>query len=46
LDAKLAARTLMASSFFHVFTAELLGESRRFDAKGVVGLVIGGKIRG
>jgi hypothetical protein len=43
LDAKLAARTLMASSFFHVFTEELLGQSLRLDAKGVVGLVIGRK---
>ena len=41
VNAKVAARTLMASSFFHVFTEELLGDSGRFDAKGVVGLVIG-----
>jgi AcrR family transcriptional regulator len=43
INAKLAARTLMASSFFHVFTEELLGQRHRFDAKAVVGLVIGRK---
>lgn len=41
VNAKVAARTLMASSFFHVFTEELFGQSGRFDAKGVVGLLIG-----
>jgi AcrR family transcriptional regulator len=45
LNTKLAARTLMASSFFHVFTEELLGQSHRFDAKGLVDLVIGGRRR-
>jgi AcrR family transcriptional regulator len=40
VNAKIAARTLMASSFFHVFTEELLGQGARFDAKGVVAAVM------
>jgi AcrR family transcriptional regulator len=40
VDANCAARVLMASSFFHVFTAELLGVSRRLDVKGLVRMAI------
>jgi AcrR family transcriptional regulator len=40
VSGKIAAQTLMSSSFFHVFTKELLGQNNRFDAKGVVRLVI------
>jgi AcrR family transcriptional regulator len=39
VNSKVAAQTLMASSFFHVFTQELLGQGRRFDAKAVVRLL-------
>jgi AcrR family transcriptional regulator len=42
VDAKGAARVLMASSFFHVFTGELLGEAGRLDVKRLMGMVIGG----
>lgn len=41
VDANCAARVLMSSSFFHVFTAELLEVSRRLDVKGLVRLAIG-----
>ena len=41
VSAKIAAQALMSSSFFHVFTKELLGQNNRFDAKGVVRLVVG-----
>ncbi|MEO6816162.1 MAG: hypothetical protein ABI177_05625 [Edaphobacter sp.] len=40
VDANGAARVLMSSSFFHVFTAELFGGSRRLDVKGLVRLAI------
>ena len=41
VDARNAARVLMASSFFHVFTMELLGGSEKLDVKRVVKLAIG-----
>jgi hypothetical protein len=40
VDAKGAARVLMASSFFHVFTGELLGTAGSLDAGKVVGMVL------
>jgi AcrR family transcriptional regulator len=40
VDAKGAARVLMASSFFHVFTGELLGTAGSLDVGKVVGMVL------
>ncbi|WP_035349537.1 TetR/AcrR family transcriptional regulator [Edaphobacter aggregans] len=36
VDAKVAARMLMAGAFFHVFTEELLGHGERLDAREMV----------
>jgi len=41
VDSYGAARALMAGSFFHVFTAELLGGAEKIDAKGLVRMVLG-----
>jgi AcrR family transcriptional regulator len=41
VDSRAAARALMAGSFFHVFTAELLGGAEEFDAEGLVRMVLG-----
>jgi AcrR family transcriptional regulator len=41
VNAKIGAQVMMASAFFHVFTKELLGQSKRLDAIGVVRLAIG-----
>ncbi|HTH53702.1 MAG TPA: hypothetical protein VL495_07110, partial [Edaphobacter sp.] len=41
VKAKAAARVLMASSFFHVFTEELLGSTGELHAKSLVRLAIG-----
>jgi AcrR family transcriptional regulator len=41
VDSRTAARALMAGSFFHVFTAELLGGGEEFDAEGLVRMVLG-----
>jgi AcrR family transcriptional regulator len=40
VDAKTAACVLMASSFFHIFTAKLLGSTARLDVKRLVQLAI------
>jgi AcrR family transcriptional regulator len=41
VEARNAARALMAGSFFQVFTMELLGGVGRLDVRGIVGLVVG-----
>jgi len=40
VDAKTAAAVLMASSFFHVFTSQLLGAQSRLDTKRLVAFSI------
>ena len=40
LDAETAASTLMAGSFFHIFTSHLLGAPTRFDARRLVEFAI------
>jgi AcrR family transcriptional regulator len=40
IDAGVAARTLMAGSFFHAFTQELLGRTARLDSRALVKLAI------
>lgn len=40
VDSKTAAAVLMASSFFHIFTARLLGSANRLDLKRLVDLAI------
>jgi len=40
VEAIAAARVLMASSFFHVFTNRLLGIAAKLDVKGLVGTAI------
>jgi AcrR family transcriptional regulator len=40
VDAKTAASALMAGSFFHTFTAQLLGATVRFEAKRLVEFAI------
>lgn len=41
VDAKQAAKALMAGSFFHVFTEQLLGGEEPMDAKELVAMVLG-----
>ncbi|HMG02526.1 MAG TPA: TetR/AcrR family transcriptional regulator [Edaphobacter sp.] len=41
VDAKQAAKALMAGSFFHVFTEQLLGGEEPMDATGLVAMVLG-----
>lgn len=41
VDAKSAARVLMASSFFQIFTEELLGKKGGLDVQRLVGMAIG-----
>lgn len=43
VDAKQAAEALMAGSFFHVFTEELLGRTEPMDATGLVAMVLGAR---
>jgi AcrR family transcriptional regulator len=40
VDAKTAAFVLMASSFFHIFTARLLGSAGRFEVKRLIDFAI------
>lgn len=40
VDAKIAASVLMASSFFHIFTTNLLGSNSRLDIKRLVDFAI------
>lgn len=41
VDAKTAARALMASSFFHAFTGQLLDSAEKMDMKALVQMVLG-----
>jgi AcrR family transcriptional regulator len=41
VDAKRAAKALMAGSFFHVFTEQLLGGEEPMDVMGLVAMVLG-----